>query len=69
MAYGLGMNFSLVKFDNEGTELWEVSLGSNGQSQIDDGGEYFSLNDIKNTMKTMFAIYESAKNGGTEINI
>lgn len=34
-----------------------------------DGGEYFSLNDIKNTMKTMFAIYESAKNGGTEINI
>ena len=38
--------YSLVKFDNEGTELWEVSLGSNGQSQIDDGGEYFYVQRI-----------------------
>ena len=34
-----------------------------------DDGEYFSLRDIKNTMKTMFAIYESAKNGGIKISI
>lgn len=32
-------------------------------------GEYFSLNDIKNTLKTMFAMYESAKNGGKEITL
>ena len=34
-----------------------------------DEGKYYSLGDIKNTMKTMFAIYESAKNGGTEIKL
>ena len=30
-------------------------------------GEYFSPLDIKNTMHTLFAIYESAKNGGIQI--
>lgn len=34
-----------------------------------DGGEFFSPHDIKNTMHAMFAMYESAKNGGAEIEI
>lgn len=38
--------YSLIKFDNQGTELWEVSLGSNSQSQIDESGEYFYVNRI-----------------------
>ena len=34
-----------------------------------DCGEFFSPHDIKNTMRTMFSLYESAKNGGAEIDI
>ena len=34
-----------------------------------DGGEYFSLQDVKNTMHTVFAIYESAKNGSVVKNV
>ena len=34
-----------------------------------EGNEYFSPLDIKNTMHTLFAMYESAKNGGKEIEI
>ena len=30
---------------------------------------YFNAKDIQNTMNTMFALYESAANGGKEINI
>lgn len=36
---------------------------------IYDKGEYFSLDDVKITMKTMFAMYKSAKSGGIEVNI
>lgn len=32
-------------------------------------GEYYSPLDVKNTMHTLFAMYESAKNGGCEIII
>lgn len=34
-----------------------------------DKGEYFSPHDIKNTMNTMFAMYESAGNNGKSIDI
>ena len=34
-----------------------------------DEHKYFSVFDAENTMKTMFAMYESAKNGGREMNI
>lgn len=34
---------SLVKLDNQGNELWEVSLGSTGSSQVDDGGAYYGV--------------------------
>ena len=36
---------------------------------IYDKGEYFSLDDVSDTMKTVFAIYKSAKSGGVEVNI
>lgn len=32
-----------------------------------DKNEYFSIYDVKNTMDTLFAMYESAKSGGKEI--
>ncbi len=34
-----------------------------------DKGEYFSIVDAENTMNMLFAMYESAKDGGKEINI
>ena len=34
-----------------------------------DNGVYFNAKDIQNTMNTMFALYESAANGGKEINL
>ena len=34
-----------------------------------DKGEIVSLESVKTTMKTMFAMYKSAKNGGIEVNI
>ena len=34
-----------------------------------DKGEYFSLDDVKITMKTMFAMYKSASEGGKEIKL
>ena len=37
--------------------------------KIYDKGEYFSLDDVSDTMKTVFAIYKSARNGGVEVNI
>ena len=37
--------------------------------RVYDKGEYFSLHDVSDTMKTVFAIYKSAKNGGESIVI
>ncbi len=34
-----------------------------------DKGEYYSIKDAENTMNMLFAMYESAKKGGKEINI
>lgn len=34
-----------------------------------DKNEFFSLSDAENTMKTLFAMYDSAKNGGKQIDI
>lgn len=34
-----------------------------------DNGEKISIYDVENTMKTLFALYESAKNGATKITI
>ena len=36
---------------------------------IYDKGEYFSLSSVRTTMKTMFAMYKSAKSGGIKVNI
>ena len=35
--------------------------------QYYDHGKYFSVSDSENTMRTVFAMYESAKQGGKEI--
>ena len=40
-----------------------------GDSFKDDAGRYFSPHDIKNTMDTMFSMYQSAKNNGKEITL
>ena len=34
-----------------------------------DKGEYFNIEDAENTMYTMYSMYDSAKNGGKEIDI
>ena len=34
-----------------------------------DKGEYFNIEDAENTMYTMYSMYDSAKNGGKEVNI
>ena len=36
--------YSLVKMDAQGNELWTVSLGSSGNEQVEDGGEYYGVN-------------------------
>ena len=36
--------YSLAKLDNQGNELWSVSLGSSGNQQIEDGGDYYGVN-------------------------
>ncbi len=34
-----------------------------------DEQQYFNVYDVRNTMETMFAMYESAKNGGKEVKV
>ncbi|MBQ8040140.1 MAG: hypothetical protein IJ274_09780 [Lachnospiraceae bacterium] len=38
--------YSLMKFDNQGNVLWENSVGSSGSQQIEDGGNYYSVNNL-----------------------
>ena len=38
-------------------------------SDFYDNGKFFAPKDVKNTMETLFAIYESAKNGGRRVEI
>lgn len=38
--------YSLIRFDSQGNELWEISLGSSGNQQIEDGGEGYYVHNL-----------------------
>lgn len=39
-------SYSLIKFDNQGNILWEVSTGSSSSKQVADGGNYYGVNNL-----------------------
>lgn len=67
----LFVNNEPVCEDNENT-LGKSCWGSSHQRLISDfydRNKYFNIDDIENTCKALFAMYESAKNGGKEITL
>lgn len=74
------IKYSDGKLFSDGAVIKEDIVSSGGKaywgngharliSEYYDHGKYFKISDIKNTMDTLFAMYESAKCGGKEIII
>ena len=58
--------------ENEKPKIGKAYWGSSHKrllKEFYDEGKYFTINDAENTMNTLFAMYESAKNDGKEVLI
>lgn len=71
-AYGRLMVDGITLAEDSKPSLGKECWGSGHQYLIKnfyDAGEYFSLADAENTMYTMYAMYESAAEGGKEVSV